>query len=87
MRWLVIAGLLAGCSHSEGRPHAGEDVPRSEQVRQNAIPRDLPPATPPIPPTSRSGEVPRPDAGSRSVTVNPQPDQQVPNPPPPQPVP
>lgn len=91
MRWvLVLTALsLAGCSHDE-RPGttAGESVPAPRPVVENAIPRGMPPATPPIPPTSRSAQQQPTDGGRQSVEVygpgmGP---RAVPRPPPPNPI-
>ncbi|MBS2032355.1 MAG: hypothetical protein JST54_30930 [Deltaproteobacteria bacterium] len=65
MRWLLCAALLVcGCSRNE-RPGstAGESVPRPQVIIDNAVPNDMPPAVPPIPPTSRSPQNMGFDAG------------------------
>jgi len=68
---VVLLGL-AGCSHSDREgTTAGESVPRPQPVIDNAIPRDLPPATPPIPATSRSAQQGSADAGENRVEVEP----------------
>jgi len=68
--WLVAVVAMAACSHQE-QPGttAGESVPRPQQVIENAIPRDLPPAAAPIPPTSRSAQQQVRDAGGRGLEV------------------
>ena len=91
MRWALLAAaiVLGACSHEE-KPGttAGESVPAAPPVVQNAIPRDLPPATPPIPPTMRSRQEQPHDGGGKGLEVygpgmGP---REVPRPPPPTPV-
>lgn len=91
MRWALAltALLLAGCSHDErAGTTAGESVPQPKPVVENAIPRGMPPATPPIPATSRSAQRQPTDGGGRGLEVygpgmGPRP---VPRPPPPNPI-
>jgi len=65
MRWTLFAALLmSGCNHQEKTGStAGESVPRAPSVIENTIPNDMPPAVPPIPPTSRSPQNMGFDAG------------------------
>ena len=91
MRWvlaLVLICAAAGCSQPQAQPNPGEDVPRARAVQENVVPRGMPPATPPIPATSRSGQVPKPDGGLRILKPNPKPPSpRVPNAPSPNPLP
>ena len=72
-RFLLVLLLVGGCGHDERTgTTAGESVPRPPIVIQNAIPNDMPPATPPIPPTSRSAQNTGLDGGNiRMLTITP----------------